>query len=241
MCTIAWIKTDKGFIMFKNRDRKAEERIDSNFVNKQGCMLTFEDKKFNGCWFGINQYKLAVTHTIGPYRDIPEGFSCENENFDINSLVLKEAKTVEEATGIYKHEFLRKKIGKSYCVIICNNVEARILELALDQVREERFTDSVFRTNSFLLMHDYNKEKQVVTRSNRRLRKAMEMAKDVHSAGDAINILSHHSVDEIENICRHDMSVTVGSVSLELSGDEVSFFHCLNVSPCKGEYQFGKW
>ncbi|MBZ9572937.1 hypothetical protein KJA17_02020, partial [Patescibacteria group bacterium] len=78
-CTTGWIKTESGFILFKNRDRRPEENILSNFISKEDKLITFEDKTFKGCWFGLNNY-IGVTSTIGPYRDVPEGYTLENEN-----------------------------------------------------------------------------------------------------------------------------------------------------------------
>ena len=87
-CTSGWIRTKNGFIVFKNRDRKPEEKILSNFFNKKHNLITFEDKKFKGCWLGINKH-IGIVVSFGPYRETPKGYTVENEIFEINKKVLK--------------------------------------------------------------------------------------------------------------------------------------------------------
>lgn len=235
-CTTGWIKTKSGFILFKNRERGPEENILSNFIFKDDKLMTFEDKTFEGCWFGINKY-IGVTSTLGPYRDIPEGYTCENENFELNKTVLQKAKSVEEATKLYQKLFFEQKIGKSYNVIICDSRHANIIELVLDKASIKTINRSVFRTNTFLSMKEYNKAPKIIDRSVQRLKKVLELVKNVKKAEDVIPILKFHSSNEIENICRHDYGVTVGSTVLELRENKIIIYYLLNKSPCEGEYK----
>lgn len=235
-CTTGWIKTKTGFIMFKNRERVLEKNILTNFILKDNNLITFEDKRFNGCWFGINKY-FGLTNTLGPYREDPEGFSSENENFEINKEVLQKAKSVEEATELYKKLFFEQKIGKSYSVIICDSQHANILELAPNKVEVKTVNNSVFRANNFLFLKEYNKEPRIVDRSEQRFKKLLELIKDVKKAEDIIPILKYHSDNDVENICRHDYGTTIGSTILELKNNEIILYYLLNKSPCKGEYK----
>lgn len=235
-CTTGWIKTQPGFILFKNRDRRPEENILSNFICKDDKLVTFEDETFKGCWFGINKY-IGVTSTAGPSRDVPEGYTCENENFELNKIVLQKAKSVEEATELYQKLFFRQKIGESYNVIICDSKHANIIELILDKASIKTVNESAFRTNTFLFMKKYNKDPKIVDRSRQRLKKVLELVQNVKKAEDITPILKFHSNNNMENICRHDYSVTVGSVALELRGDEIIIYYLLNKSPCEGEYK----
>jgi len=235
-CTIGWIKTESGFILFKNRDRGEGENILSNFLSQTSKMATFEDKKFKGCWLGISKH-IGINSSLGPYRENPKGYSSENENFEINKIVLQKARSVEEAADLYQKLFFEKKIGKSYNVIICDSRHANIIELAPGKARVKNAKDSVFRTNTFLLMKELNKDSEIVERSEKRLKKVVEMAKGAKKAEDFIPILKSHSKNEKENICRHDYAVTVGSVSLEVKRNEMVVCHLMNKSPCKGDYR----
>lgn len=235
-CTTGWIKTKSGFIMFKNRDRDPEENIFSNFILKDDNLITFEDKKFRGCWFGLNQH-FGITHALGPYGDVPPGYTCEDENFVLNKIVLQEAVSVEQATELYQKLFFEKRIGESYNVLICDSKQANILELVLERSTVKTVDRSAFRTNTFLSMEEYNKNPKIVYGSTQRLETILELVKDVKSAEDFLPILKFHSNNKFENICRHDYSVTVGSIVAELRDGEIVIYYLLNGSPCQGEYR----
>ncbi|MBU2633984.1 MAG: C45 family peptidase [Nanoarchaeota archaeon] len=235
-CTIGWIKTKSGFVMFKNRDRDPEENVLSNFILKDNGLTTFEDKKFRGCWFGINKY-FGITNTLGPYGGVPVGYTCENENLELNKIVLQRAKSVEEATKLYQQLFFEQKIGQSYNVFICDSKQANIIELVLNKSNVKTFENSVFRTNTFFSMTEYNINPKIVEGSVQRLEKLLELVRNVESAEDVIPILRFHSKNGLENICRHDYGVTVGSTVLESRGDKAIIYYLLNKSPCKGEYE----
>jgi hypothetical protein len=236
MCTIGWIKTESGFIMFKNRDRRPNKKLLTNYIKKEQGILTFEDKKFNGCWFGINQY-FGIAVAWGPYRKVPKGYTCENENFGINKKVLEEAKSVDEATKLYKKLFLRQKIGKSYIVIICDSKYANVLELVLNIVKIKKVTANALRSNVFMELEKFNNNTKIVERSRARLKKLRKLMQNVKKADDLKHVLKYHSRDNMENICRHDYSSTIGSAILEKRKDKIKIYHLLNKSPCKDNYK----
>lgn len=222
--------------MFKNSDRKPDKELLTNHIKKQNRILTLEDKKFNGCWFGINQY-FGITTACGPYREIPDGYTCENENFGINKEVLQKAKSADEATKLYKKLFLRQKIGKSYTAIICNSKCANVLEMALNTVKLKKVAANALRTNVFLDLEKFNNNAEVAERSGFRLKKLKKLMQNIKKAEDIIGILKYHSHNDMENICRHDYSSTIGSAILEKNKDKIILYYLLNKSPCKGNYK----
>ncbi|MBZ9572944.1 hypothetical protein KJA17_02055, partial [Patescibacteria group bacterium] len=159
------------------------------------------------------------------------------ENFELNKTILEKAKSVEEATELYQKLFFEQKIGESYNIIICDSKQANIIELVLNKAKVKTVNESAFRTNTFLLMREYNKDPKIVDRSEQRLKNVLELVKKVRKAEDVIPILKFHSSNDLENICRHDHCVTVGSTILELKGNEIITYYLLNKSPCKGEYK----
>jgi predicted choloylglycine hydrolase len=235
-CTIGWIITKKGFILFKNRDRDKEEPKE-NLFSRNRSLICFEDRRFRGCWIGINRHGLGVSSSTGPNRDVPEGFHCENEIFEINRIVLEKAKSVEEAAKLYIKLFKEKRIGKSYNVIICDKNHANIIELIPNKSSVRIAKDSAFRTNNFETMREFNTNPERTKRSYLRLKKTLELAKGVKEAEDLTPILSFHSKDNYENICRHDAALTMGSAIFEVNGNEAAVYYLLNKSPCEGKYK----
>ena len=198
--------------------------------------MTFEDKISKGCWFGFNKH-FGITAAYGPYANYTDIKQSKDENFEINKTVLQKAKSVEEATKLYKKLFLEQKIDKSFNLIICDSNSANVMELVQDKIHLKTENESSFRTNSFLFLKGYDKDPERVEISGHRLTKVLELVKNVQKAEDIIPILKFHSKNNKENVCRHDYGVTVGSVILELKGNEVIIYHLLNKSPCKGEYE----
>ncbi|MFC1769401.1 carcinine hydrolase/isopenicillin-N N-acyltransferase family protein [Nanoarchaeota archaeon] len=235
MCTTGWIKTKKGFIVFKNRDRLPDENINSNYFTNEGGVVFFGDRKFNGSWIGINKLGVAITHSFGPNRDVPEGYS-QNENFLLNKTILEKAQSLDEATNLYKDLFIKEKIGKSYNVMICDGTKSNVFEFILDNYCMKESNDCALRSNHFHIMEDYNVDEKVVCRSKKRLLRMKSLLKNVESGQDLIPILKSHSENGKENICRHDYAVTVGSVIMELKDGLIEVHHILNKSPCEGDY-----
>lgn len=237
-CTIGWIKTKDGFLLFKNRDRKKEEPK-GNYFHKDKDVITFEDKKYKGCWIGVNKYGIGVVSSAGPLADVPNDYQCVDECFEANKQVLLESKSLEEATNLYIEFFRGQKIGKSYNVIIGDKNKANIIELFLDKTNVKTSNKSIFRTNNFETMRQYNTIPQRTKRSELRLRTLKRLiGEGAEDAKGLIPILSYHSSeDNNENICRHDVSHTVGSAIMKVKEREVDICSLLNESPCKRKYK----
>lgn len=235
-CTIGWIKTKEGFILFKNRDRKKGE-LKENYFYKDDDVISFEDRRFNGCWAGINRNGIGIVSSLGPYQEIPAGYKGANENFGVNKEVLLKGKTVNGATELYIRLFQAQKIGKSCNVIICDKKCANIIELVLDRVNVKTARGPIFRTNHFETMKEYNVVSERTKRSFIRLGKVLELTERVKEGRDLISVLKFHSENEYENICRHDYALTVGSVIFEAKQKEITIYSLLNISPCRGEYK----
>ena len=235
-CSWGWIRTKNGYLMFKNRDRRKSEHLKTNYLVTKKGMISFEDKHFKGSWFGLNKY-IGVMHSWGPYRKVPEGYQCPNENFHINKIVLEKAKSVKDAVALYKKIFSKEKIGKSYNVLICDKKKAIVIEFALDKVKQKTFTNSVFRTNTFLFLKKFNDEKHIFERADERLAIVKKSSKKLKDPDTIMALLSSHGKTNFKNVCRHDKSTTVGSAVAEVVGNEVTLYYLLNKSPCKGKYK----
>jgi len=237
-CTIGWKKTKNGYLVFKNRDRLPEENVDSNFLHVEDNLILFGDKIFGGKWFGVNKYFSISTaygpHNINAYQGTKD---IKNENFEINEIVLREAKSLDEATEMYKKLYSDHGVTKSFNVIICNKDHANILEITDREIYKQKVDDFGLRTNSFKHLLDFNTEKERVVRSDARYAYAEKILSQAQSPEDIVKLLSSHSDNELENVCRHDYGITVGSVVAEVSADKIILHYLLNERPCKGTYK----
>ena len=106
-----------------------------------------------------------------------------------------------------------------------------------NQVNIQTNHRDAFRTNNFETMREYNISNQRTKRSGVRLKKLLALIKDIKDPKDLIPILSYHSENNNENICRHDSSTTSGSAIIKYQDNEINTFYLLNISPCEGKYK----
>lgn len=85
-------------------------------------------------------------------------------------------------------------------------------------------------------MKKYNEKNEIFERSIARLGVIAKTINKIKCAEDVLPLLSYHSRNPLENICRHDYSVTIGSAVIEKSSNHVKIYNLLNKSPCKGKY-----
>ncbi|UCD04558.1 MAG: hypothetical protein JSW73_02915 [Candidatus Woesearchaeota archaeon] len=240
-CTIGWIRTKEGYILFKNRDLNITNPIFSNFIRKSDSYVSFEDRRFKqGLWFAINNYGIGMACADGPYKDCPSGFMGEDFKKKLNKAVFlritkDKITSADEATIVYKDIFYKYQVGGSLTVLICDRRKANVLELTSEKANVTTYHDSVFRTNHFLNMREYNKYSPALERSKVRLNKTAEFAESVRKAEDVLAMLKSHSRNDRESICRHGKSITMGSVSAELKNKGIDIFYFLNRWPCQAK------
>lgn len=236
-CTIGWIKTEKGYILFKNRDLSAKNPIFSNMLRKSEKDVIFSDRKLKGTWFAINKQGIGIVSADGPYKEGKESESfkrkIQKEAFD--EITKRGIKSVDEATELYKKICMKEEIYSSANIILCNNKRANVIEIAPDKVNIAVYHDKVFRTNHFFNMKEFNEETDSLKRSIKRLKKIDNLAKDVKKPEEIISILKYHSKDSDESICRHGKSTTMASVVAEYVPNKVNLNYVLNKHPCEAK------
>lgn len=240
-CTIGWIKTRDGYVLFKNRDINVNNPIFSNFIRKSESYVSFEDRKYKqGLWFAINKYGIGMVSADGPYTEYPSGFMGIDFKKKLNKAVFlritkDKVTSADEVTKLYKNMFSKYQVGGSSIILICDRTKANILELTSEETNVTTYHDSVFRTNHFLNMQNYNKYSAALERSRVRLNKITELAGSVKKAKDMIPILKSHSRNDREAICRHGKSITMGSVSAGWKSNGMNVYYFLNRWPCQAK------
>ena len=232
MCSIGWLKLEKSWILFKNRDRPVGEPKTSTFIQDTD-IVGFGDKKFPGVWAGVNKYGVGIASAYGPLRDVVQGL--KPENFEANEEVLRNCKTVEKAAELYLK--LAKSLGRTFNIIIGDSTHAVALELIPNDSSRETFDRIVTKTNYFTVLTKYNVNKERTERSTARARKLMELLPNVKNGKDMIPILKFHSkTNDYENICRHDITETIASAIFEIS-DKMKIYYVLNGSPHEKNFE----
>jgi len=239
-CTAGWIKTSEGYIMFKNQDVR-KEKADCKkevIVNHHGVVLLKDQLGKKGCWFGFNRH-FSICTLSGPYKDIQSGKGSKH----ISELVLRKARSLKEAVIMFKKQILKEEIPNSRSVIIANEEQAIVLEIKGKKIKSKNYPSKCFRTNIFLLLKEFNKfanqdYPKKRERSLARLRGIIKLTKKIKIGSQLKSPLGSHSERDLSSICRHDHSVTAGSVILEKKKNSFLIYYILNNSPCRGEYRF---
>ena len=237
-CTIGWIKTKEGYILFKNRDTRKKYLKDNSFQKTKNLVRIGYKSGRNGCWIGVNNYGIGFTSAKGPYRKVSEGYSTWIKFNEIGEKVLKKARNLEEALNLFIDSYKKQKVGESANVLLCDKNRAYLLELCLGNVKIKKYSRSVFKTNHFELMKNFNKNFKSLNASLKRLKKFKNLFKDYKpkTAEGLIPLLTYHSRDSEENICRHGRIMTVGSSIFEFSATKIVVLYSINEAPCKGKF-----
>ena len=194
-CTIGWIKTKEGCILFKNRDTKKEYLKDNLFQKtKQLVKIGYKSGR-KGCWIGVNKYGVGLTSAKGPYRNIPEGYSSWLKFNEIGEKVLKKAKDVEDALNLFVKDYKKQKIGETANILLCDKNKAYLLEFCLENIRIKSYFRFVFRTNHFELTKKFNQNFKSLNISVKRLEKFKELFNKYKpkNTEDLISLLTYHS------------------------------------------------
>jgi len=201
-CSIGWIKTRGGFLLFKSREINTKMPILANFIKKSKNYISFEDKKVSGSWFGINKNGVGIASSIASYRGYNKTGQCKNIDFNVNKTILMKAKSVEEATEEYLKLANKDNLCHSYDIIIGDKKHANIIEILPNKANIITHYDSVFRTTRFLNMDEYKKHSKHLERSKAKLRKVIELTKRVKTPEDVVSILNFHHKNGVENVRR---------------------------------------
>ncbi len=237
-CTIGWIRTKNGYIIFKNRDTKKEFLTDNLFQKTEGLVKIGYKSERKGCWIGINRYGIGFTSAKGPYREVPAGYFSWKKFNEIGEKVLKRAKSLDEAIGLFIKNYKKQKIGDSANILLSDKNHAYLLEFWLENIKIKKYSRFIFKTNHFELMGRLNQNLKSLNSSTKRLKKFRELFRyhKPKRAEDLIPLLTHHSRNAEENICRHGRVMTVGSAIFEVKNNAIICYYSLNRSPCKGKY-----
>jgi len=227
MCTIGYVKTDKGFILFKNRD-KLKENIRKNYVNVDENLISFEDENIDGCWMGFNKHGVGFSYAIGP-KKLVKGFPYI---FKMNKYILENSKNTDEAISKFIESYKKYNFKGSFNIIFCDKNKAKVLEIVGDKFCVEDINGSCFRTNRFELMKEFNNDSLKVERAKKRLKRFLGL----FDKKNILQVLKHHSEDNESCICKHKGSITTGSVVFEMIDNKLIVNSLLNGFPCENEY-----
>jgi hypothetical protein len=240
-CTIGWIKTEKGALFFKNRDTN-EKYLKTNLLKKEKMFIKFGYLDRKGCWIGINKYGIGFASSEGPYRKIPVGYFSWKKFNEVGEFVLKKSKSLREAVELFIKVYRKHRIGASANILLCDNQRAHLLEICLDKINDKVYSNLVFKTNHFERLEEFNSYLPSLEVSELRLKKFKKIFKETKpkNGKELIHLLTYHSRNAKENVCRHGKIMTVGSVIFEILPHSIICRYSLNSSPCKKKYKFLK-
>ncbi|NCN86488.1 hypothetical protein GW932_01535 [archaeon] len=232
MCTSGWIKTKQGYVIFKNRDLPKNKPFPKNFLKITKKEIYFYDKQKTGYWFAANKY-FSINTLTGPYKEKRKGFKSSG-TFHISKKVIKQAKSPKEATKLFNKLILEEKIENSRTVLIANEKEAIIIEIALNKIKQKTYNKNIFKTNTFQLLKKLDSKNK---EQHERLKNTKKLCKKIKSSFKLTKILKYHSNASVGNICRHDSSETISSAILEKKKTKYILYYITNGSPCKNKYK----
>ena len=236
-CTIGWIKTENGYILFKNRDTLKEFMHTNRFKENDKIVgIGYNTRK--GMWIGINKHNIGFTSSKGPHRKRDEIPSWIEFNV-IGEYVLKRSESLDEAVSLFIKEYKHKKVGESANILLCDNKKAVVLELCQGKVKVREYYNDIFVTNHFRYLKKYNSFLNSLETSKLRLKKIKKLFrnKKVRESVDLFPLLKYHSRDTRRNICRHGKVVTVASAVFEVILPHTLIANTiLNEHPCKRKY-----
>ncbi len=184
MCTIGWLKTDNGYIVFKNRDsRRADSVLSIGDIVKFG----YEERK--GCWLCVGD--IAYASARGPLRRSFQEWKKYNR---IAERVVPSKKRLRKAVDAFLQEALQ--VNDSFVGIFANKRKVYVLEIVKGKYEIEEAKKSVVRTNHFLLLEEFNNGFRGLNESQERLylAKRLLQEKSVHDVLLTPGILRENTV-----------------------------------------------
>lgn len=236
MCTSGWIKTKKGYIIFKNRDLPKNKLFPKNFLKITKKEIYFYDERKTGYWFAANKY-FSINTLTGPHKEKRKGFK-HSGTFHISKEVITKAKSIKEASNLFQKIILKEKIENSRSVLIANEKKAILLEIALNKIKQKTYKKKIFKSNTFELLKKFDSKE---INRHQGLKNIKKLCKKINSAFELTKILKYHSPNSIGNICRHDYSETIASVILEKINNKYILYYIANGNPCKKKYNKKKF
>jgi len=235
-CTIGWIKSKEGCIIFKNRDTRKNLRGDLVKITRNSIKICHQRGR-KGCWIVINKW-LGFMSAKGPYRELLENRASYAKFDELGEIILERTNNLERALKLFIESYKKQKIGKSANILLCNTNKAYLLELCSGKINIKSYSRFVFRTNHFLSMRKFNRNFEFLNISVKRLKKFRELFSiyKPKNAEQLIPLLSYHSKDPEENICRHGTISTLGSAIFEISRSGVTLWYSLNDNPCRNKF-----
>ena len=237
MCSIGWIKTKEGYILFKNRDTNKKYLRDNLFKKTENVAEVGYMSGRKGCWIGVNKYGIGFTSAKGPYIEIQEGFSSWIKFNELGEKILKSEKKLERAVKRFIREYKKQKIGESANILLCDKNKTFLLECCCGNVKIKAYSRYAVKTNHFELIKRFNQSKSLPL-SVKRLKKIREVMRNhiPKTAEELIPLLRYHN-DSEEDVCRKGKIMTVGSAVFEVTDESVIVNYVLNGSPCEGKYK----
>lgn len=234
MCSIGWLRLKDSWFFFKNRDRTPGDPINKQNIFVQDKELAgLANKLLIGTTIGLNKYGLAIVTAAGP-RNIAAAGKLTDAAV-ISEKVLRSCKNLRAAKEKYLN--LAKDLGYNYNVIIADSKCAYALEITPNGAKEEKSDKCIARTNHFVKLKEYNKNKEDIARSEMRLKKLTELIKKAESRDDMLSALKFHADNDAESICRHNQwTETCASALFEIKGNKITAYYVLNSPPCKANF-----
>lgn len=235
-CTIGWIKSREGCIIFKNRDTGKNLRGDLLKITRNSIKICHHSGR-KGCWIGVNKW-FGFASAKGPYRELSENCSPYAKFDEIGELILEKANNLEKALKLFIESYKKQKIGKSANILLCNPNKAYLIEFCSGKINIKTYSRFVFRTNHFLSMRKFNRNFEFLNTSVKRLKKFRELVSiyKPKNAEQLIPLLSYHSENAEESICRHGTISTLGSAIFEISKNSITLWYSLNDNPCRNKF-----
>lgn len=157
------MKTDKGYVIFKNRDSRAADSVlsISNIVK-------FGYRNRPGCWLCVG--RIAYASARGPLR---RSFNEWKKYNAVAEEIVSEKTSLEEAVDAFLDRAL--DIDDSFIGIFADAERAYVLEVVRGNYKVETLKNMALRTNHFLLLKGFNEGFRGLEESKRRLKMADEL------------------------------------------------------------------
>jgi hypothetical protein len=237
LCSIGWLKTEGGWLLFKNRDRYKSRKPARNYLEATDNTLLFKDREHPGTWLGINRHGLGIVTSLGAVESVTK--KSYEENLLAIELALQEAETLKQAMDICS--VLGEEVDAPYSIIFADSEQAFCMEQMGRKTKVERSKKRALRTNHLLKLDEFNYTGEEFANSKKRL-EVLRSLTDGRIGLDGIKAaLKYRSEENSASPNRIGKFETIACAILEIKGKNVTANYLLNKAPHKGEYKKKEW
>lgn len=239
-CTIGWVKTKDGYILFKNRDFFTNYKLQDALFMKDK-VIGIQHINFWGYSAGINEHGVGIVVAGSGFDGMTKKKPIRM--WPICKYALENSKTAKTAKEIVAKEFLKQKPTEGGNTIIADRKTAFVLENTGHDIEVQRGHAHIYRTNHFILLKNkyplsVTKPKNIASLTRYQTITNFFEKNNPRKVDNIIKALKNHDPSKGENsICRHGKQTkTISSIIFKLQKRKISVYFCLNGNPCENKY-----